>query len=287
MPAAPSLRRRRLAAELRKLRDESGLSITDVAEKLAWQGSKLSRIETRQLGITAPDLRRLLDVYGVADEAYRDWLVELARRANERGWWQSYSRQVVPPELSDLIVVEEEAAAIRSYQPELVPGLLQTPGYARAVVRAGDKGPPTAEIGRRVEVRLERQQILGRDEPPPPRLHVVLNEAVVRRPVGGPEVMREQLEHLMAERDRANVTVQVLPFSAGVHPAMTGAFIMMNFLDPADPGIVWLENATGSVCIEDPGEVRVYEEYWDDLLASAYSPDDTRAFLRTYSLRYA
>jgi transcriptional regulator with XRE-family HTH domain len=287
MPAAPSLRRRRLAAELRKLRDESGLSITDVAEKLAWQGSKLSRIETRQLGITAPDLRRLLDVYGVADEVYRDRLVELARRANERGWWQSYSRQVVPPELSDLIVVEEEAAAIRSYQPELVPGLLQTPGYARAVVRAGDKGPPTAEIDRRVEVRLERQQILARDEPPPPRLHVVLNEAVVRRPVGGPEVMREQLEHLMAERDRANVTVQVLPFSAGVHPAMTGAFIMMNFLDPADPGIVWLENATGSVCIEDPGEVRVYEEYWDDLLASAYSPDDTRAFLRTHSLRYA
>jgi transcriptional regulator with XRE-family HTH domain len=286
MPASPSLRRRRLAAELRRLRDQSGLSISDVAEKLDWPGSRISRIETRQLGITTPDLRKLLDVYGVDDEAHRGKLAEMARRAGERGWWQSYSRSVVPSGYGDLITVEAEAATIRSYQPEVVPGLLQTAGYARAVIRVGRKSDTAAEVGRRVEVRLERQQILTRADPPPPRVHVVLNEAVLRRRVGGPEVMREQIQHLMAERDRANVTVQVLPFEAGAHPAMVGPFVMMTFLDPGDLGVVHLENATGSLALETPEELRAYEEFWDDIQASAYSPDDSRAFLRTYVLRY-
>jgi transcriptional regulator with XRE-family HTH domain len=286
MPASPSLRRRRLAAELRRLRDQSGLSISDVAEKLDWQGSRISRIETRQLGITPPDLRKLLDVYGVDDEAHRGRLTEMARSANERGWWQSYPRNVIPSEYGDLITVEEEAATIRSYQPELIPGLLQTAGYARAVIRAARKSDPAADIGRRVEVRLERQQILTRAEPPPPRMHVVLNEAVLRRRVGGPEVMREQLEHLMAERDRANVAVQVLPFDTGAHPAMVGPFVMMTFLDPGDLGVVHLEHATTSLFLETPAELRAYEEFWDDIQASAYSPDDSRAFLKTYALRY-
>jgi transcriptional regulator with XRE-family HTH domain len=286
MPASPSLRRRRLAAELRRLRDQSGLSISDVAEKLDWPGSRISRIETRQLGITAPDLRKLLDVYAVDDEAHRVRLAEMARRAGERGWWQSYPRHVIPSEYGDLITVEEEAATIRSYQPEVVPGLLQTPGYARAVIRAGRKSDPAAEIDRRVEVRLERQQILTRSEPPPPRMHVVLNEAVLRRRVGGPQVMREQLEYLMAERDRANVTVQVLPFDTGAHPAMVGPFVMVTFLDPGDLGVVHLEHATTSLFLETPAEIRTYEEFWDDIQASAYSPDDTRTFLKTYALRY-
>ena len=286
MPASPSLRRRRLAAELRRLRDQSGLSINDVAEKLDWPGSRISRIETRQLGITAPDLRKLLDVYGIDDETHREKLAEMARRANERGWWQSYSRSVVPSGYGDLITVEAEAATIRSYQPEVVPGLLQTPGYARAIIRVGRKSDTAAEVDRRVEVRLERQHILTRADPPPPRVHVVLNEAVLRRRVGGPEVMREQIQHLMAERDRANVTVQVLPFETGAHPAMVGPFVMMTFLDPGDLGVVHLENATGSLALETPEELRAYEGFWDDIQASAYSPDDSRAFLRTYALRY-
>jgi transcriptional regulator with XRE-family HTH domain len=286
MPASPSLRRRRLAAELRRLRDESGLSIGDVAEKLSWPASRISRIETRQLGITPPDLRKLLDVYGVEGEAHRTTLAEIARRAGERGWWQSYSRHVIPSEYGDLITVEAEAATIRSYEPELVPGLLQTPGYARAVIRAGHKSDTAAEIDRRAEVRLERQQILNRTEPPPPRVHAVLNEAVLRRQVGAPAVMREQLEYLMAERDRANVTVQVLPFNSGAHPAMVGPFVMMTFLDPGDFGFVHLENAIGSLSLERPEELRAYEEFWNDLQASAYSPEDTRAFLKSYSLRY-
>lgn len=286
MPVSPSLRRRRLAAELRRLRDQSGLSISDVAEKLGWQISRISRIETRQLGITAPDLRKLLDVYGVEDGAYREGLAELARRANERGWWQSYPRNVIPSEYGDLIAVEAEAATIRSYHPEVVPGLLQTPGYARAVIRAGRRSDTAAEIDRRVEVRLERQAILARTDPPPPRISVVLNEGVLRRRVGGPEVMREQLGFLIAERDRANISIQVLPFTSGAHPSMVGPFTMVTFMDPGDLGIVYLEHPTASLFLETPEEIRGYEEFWDSIQSDAYSPDDSRAFLRTYALRY-
>lgn len=286
MPASPSLRRRRLAAELRRLRDESGLSISDLADKLGWQGSRISRIETRQLGITAPDLHKLLDVYGVEDADYRARLADMARRAGERGWWQSYPRNVIPSEYGDLISVEAEAATIRSYQPEVVPGLLQTAGYARAVIRAGRKSDTAAEIDRRVAVRLERQEILTRPDPPPPRVSIILNEAVLRRRIGSSAVMREQVEYLMAERDRSNVTVQVLPFSSGAHPSMVGPFAMMTFLDPADLGVVYLEHPTSSLFLEEPEDIRVYEEFWGEIQSDAYSPDDSRAFLRTYSLRY-
>jgi len=286
MPASPSLRRRRLAAELRQLRDQSGLSISEVAEKLGWQPSRISRIETRQLGIGAPDLRKLLDVYGAEDAGYRDRLTGLARYANERGWWQSYPRHVIPSEYGDLIAVEAEAATIRSYQPEVVPGLLQTAGYARAVIRAGRKGDTAAEIDRRVEVRLERQAVLARPDPSPPRVSVVLNEAVLRRRVGGPGVMREQLEYLMAERDRANVAIAVLPFDSGAHPSMVGPFTMITFLDPGDLGVVYLEHPTSSLFLENPEEIRAYEDFWDSIQSDAYSPDDTRAFLKTYWLRY-
>lgn len=287
MPASPSLRRRRLAAELRRLRDESGLSIAEVADKLGWQASRISRIETRQLGITSPDLRKLLDIYGAEDQAYRARLTELARNANERGWWQSYPRHVIPSEYGDLIAVEAEAATIRSYQPEVVPGLLQTPGYARAVIRAGRPGDTAAEIDRRVEVRLERQEVLARADPAPPRVSVVLNEAVLRRRVGDRGVMREQLEYLMAERDRANVVVQVLPFGTGAHPSMVGPFTMITFIDPGDLGVVYLEHPTSSLFLEAPEDIRAYEDFWDAIQSNAYSPDDTRAFLKTYALRYA
>ena len=133
---------------------------------------------------------------------------------------------------------------------------------------------------------MERQEILVRSDPPPPRLHVVLSEAVLRRPVGGREVMRGQLEHLMRPRDRANVTIQVLPFDAGVHPAMVGPFTMMAFPDPDDLGIVNVENATGALILEEPAEIRVYDEIWSALQATALSPDDSQAFLKSVSFGY-
>lgn len=285
MPLSPSMRRRRLATELRKLREQCGLSLTDAARKLGWQASRLSRIETRQSGIPTPDLRKLLNQYEVADEEYRKYLVELARRVNERGWWQKYAG-LIGSEYADLISLEEEARAIRTYEQELVPGLLQTADYARAYSRAAWPTGTAQQIDRWVEVRTERQEILVRSDPPPPRFHVVLSEAVLRRPVGGREVMRAQLEYLMHPRDRANVTIQVLPFDAGVHPAMVGPFTMMTFPDPDDLGIVNVENATGALILEEPAEIRTYDEIWSALQASALSPDDSQAFLKSTSFGY-
>ncbi len=285
MPASPSLRRRRLAAELRRLRDQAGLSATDAARKVGWQASRISRIETRQSGITAPDLRRLLDVYGVEDKAHRAYLGELARRLNERGWWQKYAG-LIGGEYADLIGLEAEARTIRSYEQELVPGLLQTPEYARAVIRASRPTDTGEEIDRRVEIRMERQEVLVRDDPPPPRFSVVLSEAALRRPVGGNDVMRRQLEYLIRPRDRANVTIQVLPFDAGVHPSMVGPFMALTFPDPGDLGVVNLENATGTLFLEEPEELRSYEEIWNTLQASALSADDSQAFIKSTSFGY-
>jgi transcriptional regulator with XRE-family HTH domain len=285
VPASPSLRRRRLAAELRTLREQSGLSATEAAKKLGWQPSRISRIETRQSGLTAPDLRKLLDEYGVEDTGYRGYLAELARRVNERGWWQKYAG-LIGSEYADLIGLEAEARTIRTYQQELVPGLLQTPDYARAVIRASRPTDTSEEVGRRAEIRMERQEILTRDDPPPARFSVVLSEGVLRRPVGGYDVMREQLEYLMRPRDRANVTVQVLPFDAGVHPSMVGPFTAMTFPDPDDLGVVNVENAAGALFLEEPAELRIYEELWSTLQASALSADDTQAFLKSTSFGY-
>ncbi|HLI41027.1 MAG TPA: helix-turn-helix transcriptional regulator [Streptosporangiaceae bacterium] len=287
MPTAPSLRRRRLAAELRKLREQSGLSVTDVAKRLDWQASRLSRLENRQSGISRPDLRRLLDLYQVEDEEYRAYLAELARKLNERGWWQKYAGDVITTGLAELISLEEEARTIRTYEQEVVPGLLQIPEYAQAIFR--DTWPlNTAEqVKRKVEIRMERQQVLTRPDPPPPRLSVVLGEGVLRRPAGGREVMLRQLEHLLRlPRDHANVTIQVLPFAAGAHPAMVGSFTMLTFPDPDDLGMVNLESATSALFLEDPAEIRVYDEIWHTLQARALSPDDSQAFLRSTSFGY-
>ena len=285
MPASPSMRRRRLAAELRRLRDESGLSVGEVARKLGWQASRISRIETRQSGITAPDLRKLLNLYGAQDQEYRAYLAELARRVNERGWWQKYAG-LIGGEYADLIGLEAEARTIRTYEQELVPGLLQIPDYARAVIRASRPTDTSEEIDRRVEIRMERQEVLVRADPPPPRVNAVLSEGVLRRPAGGPEVMRKQLEYLMRPRDRANVTIQVLTFDAGVHPSMVGPFASMTFSDPGDLGVVNVENATGALFLEEPAEIRVYEELWNTLQANALAEDDSQTFLKSTSFRY-
>jgi transcriptional regulator with XRE-family HTH domain len=283
---SPTMRRRRLAAELRRLRHEVGLSIEDVTVGLGWQASKLSRIENRQVGISTADLRKLLDVYNLEDQASREQLTDMARRATERGWWQSFSSDVVPAALANLIGLETEARTIRSYEPELVPGLLQTEAYARAVMRAWQPGLTAAEIDRRVEIRLARQDVL-RQLGAAPRASCIINEAVLRRPAGGNEVMHEQVEVLAKERDPANVTVQVLPFNSGAHPAMTGPFQILAFHDPGDLGVVHLESAMTAITLERPEELRRYDEIWGSLQARALSPEDSRVMMRSYALRYA
>jgi transcriptional regulator with XRE-family HTH domain len=284
--ASPTMRRRRLAAELRRLRHEAGLSIEDVVTRLDWQPSKLSRIENRQVGISTADLRKLLGSYKVGDQAYRDELLDMARRATERGWWQSFSTDVVPTALANLIGLETEARTIRSYEPELVPGLVQTEAYARAVMRAWQPGWTAADIDRRVEIRLGRQEVL-RQAGMSPLASCIINEAVLRRSVGGNEVMHEQVEVLAKERDPANVTVQVLPFNSGAHPAMAGPFQILTFHDPGDLGVVHLESAMTAITLERPEELRRYDEIWGSLQARALSPEDSRVMMRSYALRYA
>jgi transcriptional regulator with XRE-family HTH domain len=280
------MRRRRLAAELRRLRHEAGLSLEDVADGLGWQPSKLSRIENRQVGVSTADLRKLLVVYKVEDQAYRDLLADMARRATERGWWQSFSSDVVPAALATLIGLETEARTIRSYEPELVPGLLQTEAYTRAIMRAWQPSWTAADIDRRVEIRMARQDVL-RQAGALPQANCIINEAVLRRTVGGNEVMHEQIEMLAKERDPANVTVQVLSFNSGAHPAMAGPFQILTFHDPGDLGIVHLESAMTAMTLEQPEELRRYDEIWGSLQARALSPEDSRVMMRSYALRYA
>jgi transcriptional regulator with XRE-family HTH domain len=280
------MRRRRLAAELRRLRHESEKSIEEVAAGLGWQPSKLSRIENRQVGISTADLRKLLVAYKVEDRAYSDELTDMARRATERGWWQSFSSDVVPTALANLIGLETEARTIRSYEPELVPGLLQTEAYARAIMRAWQPSWTAADIDRRVEIRLARQDVL-RQTGASPQASCIINESVLRRSVGGNEVMHEQIEMLAKERDPANVTVQVLSFNSGAHPAMAGPFQILTFHDPGDLGIVHLETALTAMTLEQPEELRRYDEIWGSLQARALSPEDSRVMMRSYALRYA
>jgi transcriptional regulator with XRE-family HTH domain len=270
---SPTMRRRRLAAELLRFRRDAGLSIDEVVRHLGWTSSKLSRIENRQIGITTADVRKLLDIYEINSQTQRDVLLDMARRAKERGWWHAYG-DVIPTEYGTLIGLEVEASKIRTYQPELVHGLLQTEAYARAVIRIARPNDTSEEIDRRVEVRLARQQVLTGDNPP--RLRVVLNEGAVRRVVGGREAMREQLRHLATERDRSNVVVQVLPYSAGEHPAMTGPFEILDFPQAADLGVVNVENMTGALSLEKPDDLRQYVTAFDYVSAAALGPKESR-----------
>jgi len=269
------MRRRRLAAELLRLREAAGLTQEEVAGRLEWDPSKLSRIENRQVGIIARDLRKLLDMYGVTDVEQREGYFAMAREGKQRAWWQSYG-DVIPSEYGTLIGLETEAVTISSYGQELVPGLLQTADYARAVIRAFRPDDTADEITRRVEVRLARQAVLARDDPP--RLWAVISEAVVRRAVGGQAVMAEQLRALASERERSVVTVQVLPFSAGEHPAMAGSFVILDFPDP-EPAAVYLENASSALYLERITDVQRYAGMFRFVQAAALGPKESRDML--------
>jgi hypothetical protein len=273
---SPTMRRRRLARELTRLREEKGMTIRQAATALEWDPSKLSRVEGLQRGMIVRDVRRLLNLYGVSDEAQREALFEMARQAKQRGWWQAYA-DVMPSEYGNMIGMEAEASEIRGYEPELVPGLLQTEGYARAVIRAYRSGDTAKEIDRRVEIRMMRQQVIDRDDPP--RVRLVLNEGAVRRVVGGPDSMRDQLRKLAAERERSNVMIQVLPFAAGEHPAMSGPFSVLDFPEPGDLGIVNLENMASTLSLETEDDLRRYEEAFDFLQAAALGPRESRDML--------
>lgn len=269
---SPTVRGRRLRYELRQLREQRGLTIEQVAWRSGgdWTPSAISRWETGDRRIRPADLRLLLEVYEVPDEQ-REVLLTLAREARQRGWWQSYRSDAVPDWFQVYLGLEAEAASLREYASELVPGLFQTGDYYRAFMRAAPAAGDDEAIEQKIAVRMERQERLATDDPP--ACWAVLNEAVIRRVVGGPEVMRDQLKHIIELASRPNVSVQVLPFTAGAHPAMDGSFIILGFPEAPDPDVVYLESQTGSLYLEKPAEVGRYQAMFNHLVAKALDPE--------------
>jgi transcriptional regulator with XRE-family HTH domain len=257
------------------LRTDLGLTIEDVQERTGGdiRVSTLSRWETGERSIRPNDLRALLDVYGLTDGAARETLLTLCRQAKERGWWQSYG-SAVPGWFQSYVGLESEASVIREYSAELVPGLLQTADYYRAFLSTA---PADADIGPKIRVRTERQERLTATDAP--EYWAVLNEAVIRRRVGTNGMIRGQFERLAELADLPNVTIQVLPFSVGVHPAMDGGFSILGFPEPADPSVVYLENSAGSVYLEEATEVDRFSLMFSHIIAMALSPEDSRRFL--------
>lgn len=276
MTSSPTVRRRRIARELRQLRERNGLTLDQAARQLDMSKSNLSRIENAQIGIKPRDVRAALALYQVSNDD-AEALIEIARGAQQRGWWHNYG-DVLPEWFEFYVGLEAEASVMRTYEAESVPGLMQTEAYARAMflLTAGD-----ADIDRKVAARIQRQEILRQEEPV--TLSAVLNEAVLMRPVGGPHVMSEQLEQLADLAKLPNVTIQVLPMAAGGHPAMTTPYVILSFKDAPDESIVYLENLTNGQALEEPEHVGGYTMVHEKLCSMALGPDDSIALLREAS----
>jgi transcriptional regulator with XRE-family HTH domain len=271
---SPTVRRRRLAAELRQLREAAGFTHEQVAADLGWHRSKVGRIEGAQfVRLSLTDLRALLDLYGVTDRAQREAFTTTARQARERGWWHSYS-DVLPNPHSTYIGLEAETTSIRAYQAQLVPALLQTDDYTRAVTRATRMTTPgTVEIQRFLDARKARQELLHTE--PPIQLWAVLDEAVLRRQIGGPAVMHAQICRLIAASELPQVTLQILPDQAGEHAGLEGSFTILGFPEPADPDVVYLDAFSGGVYVEKADDIARYNVAFDLIRAAALSPKDS------------
>jgi transcriptional regulator with XRE-family HTH domain len=265
---SPTVRRKRLTVELRRLREQAGLTCEDVGRRLECSGTRISRMETGRIGARPGDVMELLEIYGVTGVA-ADSLVQLARDARRKGWWHAYGR-VLPPWFEAYVGLESDAVRLHDFQPSVVPGLLQTEDYARAVLRGAPQARRAEDIGQQVALRMRRQAIL--DQPGPPQVQVVLSESVLWVQVGGPAVMRAQLLRLADLAGRPDLTLQILPLRAAAHVQSVSPFTMLEFADPADPTVVYLEHLTGSLILEDVAQVRSYRALFDHLRAEALGP---------------
>jgi transcriptional regulator with XRE-family HTH domain len=264
---SPTVRRRELGALLRKLRTEKGLTVEQAAERLMISMSKLSRMETGHGAATPRDIRDLCDLYDVTDEAERDRMLQLAREGKQQGWWQGYDLPY-----SNYVGLEAEATSIRDYDSAVVPGLLQTADYARALHEAAVPTFARDVIEQRVAERLTRQRLLVQEEPP--QFWTVMDEAVLRRAVGGQLVMRAQLERIIEAARMPTVTIQVVPYAAGAHPALDSTFTILDFVGSV-PSVVYVEGLVGWIYLERPDEVDRYYQVFDRLRTLALSPQDT------------
>jgi transcriptional regulator with XRE-family HTH domain len=270
--AGPTVLRILLGSQLRRLREARGIGREAAGYAIRASESKISRMELGRVGFKERDVVDLLTLYGVVDVGERGVLLGLAREANEPGWWHRYS-DVLPSWFQSYVGLEAAASLIRAYEVQFIPGLLQTEEYARAVILLGHGGSPAEEIERRVGLRMARQAVLSR--PGAPRLWVVVDEAALRRPIGGSVVLRGQLEYLAAAAKLPNVTVQVIPFGFGGHAAAGGAFTLLRFADEALPDVVYIEQLTSALYLDKREDVDRYLEAMERLCVEAETPDSS------------
>ncbi|GAA2874935.1 helix-turn-helix transcriptional regulator [Streptosporangium fragile] len=265
-----------LGAQLRRLREQRDITLEEAGRAIRASHSKISRMELGRVSFRIRDVADLLTLYGVTGEDDRSPLLSLVEKANQPGWWHNYN-DVLPGWFETYVGLEESATGIRNYEVQFVPGLLQSEGYARAVVRLGFPKAAPEEIERRVRLRMARQKLLRRADPP--HLWAVLDEAVLRRPLGGPEVMRGQIDHILEALELPNVTVQIVPFSVGGHAAAGGPFSILRFSQPDLPDVVYMEQLTSAVYLEKRDEVDSYLEVMERLCIEAEPATRTREIL--------
>lgn len=272
----PTVLRILLGSQLRKLRESKGITREAAGYEIRASGSKISRMELGRVSFKERDVADLLTMYGVSDSAEREALIALARQANNPGWWQHFG-DVLPNWFQAFLGLEAAASLIRTYEIQFVPGLLQTPEYARAVIMLGHAGASAEEINRRVDVRLQRQQILTRSGGP--QLWAVIDEAVLRRPVGGAGVMRAQIEALIEASKLPGVRLQIIPFLAGGHAAAGGPFAILRFPEPELPDVVYVEQLTSAIYLDKREDVDQYAMAMERVCIDAEPPHHTPEIL--------
>jgi len=274
--SGPTVLRILLGAQLRRLREGKGISREDAGYEIRASGSKISRMELGRVSFKERDVADLLSMYGVEEIAEREALLGLARQANNPGWWHHYG-DILPSWFQSYLGLEAASSLIRTYEIQFVPGLLQTPEYARAVILLGHAGANADEIDRRVELRRQRQQILHRGEPP--QLWAVIDEAVLRRPIGGIEVMRAQIEALIEAAKKPNIRLQIIPFNAGGHAAAGGPFAILRFPEPELPDVVYVEQLTSAIYLDKRDDVDHYAIAMERVCIDADPPNQTQEIL--------
>ncbi|MCX5381873.1 helix-turn-helix transcriptional regulator [Streptomyces sp. NBC_00083] len=278
----PTVRRRRLGQELRRLRELKGMTAEEVAERLLVSQSKISRLENGRRSISQRDVRDLCGVYEVEDHRIVDSLMQMAKDSRQQGWWHAFGD--IP--YSVYIGLETDAASLRVYDPQVVPGLLQTRQYAEALIAGALPETAPTDVEKRVNVRLRRQERVKAAENPL-RLWVVIDEAALRRRVGGKQLMIDQLESLIEQSQLPHVTVQVLPFSMGAHPGINGQYAILEFPDASDSSVVYIEGITSDLYLEKANDVQKYSVMYEHLRAQALNVDQTREFITAIAKEYA
>lgn len=278
----PTVRRRRLGQELRRLRELKGMTAEEVAERLLVSQSKISRLENGRRSISQRDVRDLCGVYEVEDHRIVDSLMQMAKDSRQQGWWHSFGD--IP--YSVYIGLETDAASLRVYDPQVVPGLLQTRTYAESLISGALPEATPTDIDKRVQVRVRRQERISAADNPL-RLWAVLDEATLRREVGNKQVMIEQLEHLIEMSQLPHVTVQLIPFTMGAHPGVSGQYAILEFPDAADSSVVYIEGVTSDLYLEKAQDVQKYSVMYEHLRAQALNADQSRDFISKVAKEYA